>query len=1101
MLAMYKFLHNSSAVVFLLLLSGTLSGQAFSVTYTFANANNTGPGTGRTDPTPVPVVSGLTFGSFTAQAPVGNPFNLSAGPNASGRFSFTGWPTGATAGSDVFTGSISTEQYYEVTIMPQANIRLTLDSINFTVQRSTTGIRQYSVRSNIDNFATNLPASIVPSNLALQVAGDNIFQITEANTLATDGSKLTLTNTSGITSSVTFRIYGFNARASGGTFSIDNVRFSGSVISVEGSPVLTLDTNSVSFSPTNVNTLSPAKTFTVLGENLSTPVTISTATPFSISDSQNGTYVTSLDIAAADVMTAKTIYVKFNPVALTSYSGTLNATAGIASKNIALTGVGINPVNLSFNFNSCTSNGDPGTGFVSYNVTGVQKWVCSAFGNNGSNGVSMNGFSGVALDNEDWLISPALLIGSLNLPVLSFYSRGEFAGPPLQVLISTDYDGSSSPNTGTWTDLQGNFPALTNTWTLTDGINLTSFKSFPKIYIAFKYLSSAELGAARWTLDDINIIDRTKLLSVSPATLSFGEISAGNNSPGQAISFQAIGYGDVTITPPAGYLLSSDNVTFANSIQVGSATAESGTQLYARFSPPSKALKIEGKINFNAAQLDSNYITLSGSSYPKAETFDAGAYNLSFFGSNSTNTPTPQKITTQINNITTVFQRLNLDVVGIEEVSSDSALGVLVSRLPNYASVLSARWSYSFNPPDPNFPPQKTGFIYNTNTMQLVESRDMFVGLYDSARNGTTHLLDNYPTGTPSSFWASGRLPFMATFKATIGSVTRLVRIIEIHAKSASDAGSYNRRVYDVKLLKDSLDAYYKNDYIILVGDFNDRLSGSINAGALSPYKIFVDDNVNYSGLTLPLDLAGKVSFITGTAMIDHIIASNEILNEYITSSSDIEDPRNYISGYNATTASDHLPVYSRFLFNQTLPVNLKDFSASLKNKIILIRWLTTAEFDNNRFIVERSGDGKHFNSIAALQGKGTGTGTMNYQSIDSFPLPGINYYRLTQVDVDGKIKLSNIVAVNVGVGATGTLRIYPNPVGSNLLISFQSDLSSDNAAQILSIDGQVLLRAKGNIREINQELNNNISRLKAGIYLFDISNSREHQSVRFVKQ
>ena len=1098
---MYKFLQNCSTVVFLILLAGSVSGQPFSVTYTFANTNNTAPGTGRTDPTPVPVVSGLSFGSFTAQAPAGNPFNLSAGPNASGRFSFTGWPTGATAGSDVFTGTISTDQYYEVTITPQVNIRLTLDSIDFTLQRSTTGIRQYSIRSSIDNFATNLPASIVPTNVALQVVSDNIFQVTEANTVATDGSKLTLTNISGITSSVTFRIYGFNARSGGGTFSIDNVSFSGSVASVEGSPVLTLDTNAISFSPTNINTLSPAKTFTVLGKNLSAPVTISTTSPFSISDAQNGTYVTSLDVAAADVMTTKTIYVKFNPVALTSYSVTLNATAGIASKNILLTGVGIDPMNLSFNFNSCTSGGDPGTGFVSYNVSGAQKWACSAFGNNGSNGVAMNGFSGVALDNEDWLISPALLINSLNLPVLSFYSRGEFTGPSLQVLISTDYDGSSNPNTGTWTDLQANFPALTNTWTLTDGINLTSFKSFPKIYIAFKYISSAELGAARWTLDDVNIIDRTKLLSVSPATLNFGEISAGNNSTGQTISFQAIGYGAVTVTAPAGYLLSTDNITFAGSVQLNSATAESGTQLYARFSPASKALKVEGKINFNATGLDSNYITLSGSSYPKAETFDAGAYNLSFFGSNSTNNPTPQKITTQINNITTVFQRLNLDVVGIEEVSSDSALGVLVSRLPNYATVLSTRWSYSFNPPDPNFPPQKTGFIYNTTTMQLIDSRDMFVGLYDSARTGTTHVLDNYPTGTPSSFWASGRLPFMATFKATIGGVTKLIRLIEIHAKSASDAASYNRRVYDVKVLKDSLDAYYKNDYIILVGDYNDRLSGSINAGAQSPYKIFIDDNANYTGLTLPLDLAGRVSFITGTAMIDHIIASNELINEYITASSDIEDPRNYISGYNATTASDHLPVYSRFLFNQILPVNLKDFSALLKDKIVLIKWLTTAEFNNSGFIVEKSGDGKHFNSIAVVQGKGTGSGTINYQSIDSFPLPGINYYRLTQLDVDGKTKLSNIVAVNVGIAANGTLRIYPNPVGSNLLVSFQSTLSSDNAAQILSIDGKVILQAKGSIREINQELNNNISRLKAGIYLFNISNSREHQSVRFVKK
>ncbi len=63
----------------------------------------------------------------------------------------------------------------------------------------------------------------------------------------------------------------------------------------------------------------------------------------------------------------------------------------------------------------------------------------------------MNGFvsgSG-AQTNEAWLISPALhLSGIVNMPVLSFYSRGEFTGPVLQLShVSTDYDGVSSPAT------------------------------------------------------------------------------------------------------------------------------------------------------------------------------------------------------------------------------------------------------------------------------------------------------------------------------------------------------------------------------------------------------------------------------------------------------------------------------------------------------------------------------------------------------------------------------------------------------------------------------------------------------------------------------
>ncbi len=1087
-------------VAVLFLLSDYVSGQAFSATYLFGSAGTT---TGRTDPTPAPVIPGVTLGSFIAVAPTGNPNNLGANPNAAQRFSFQGWPTGATNGSDIFTGSINTGQYYEVTVAPQLNMQLTLDSINFALQRSGSGVRQYAVRSSADNYATNLPASIAltsPPVTALQVVANDVFQVTDATTTAVDGSKITISGIINVTGPVTYRFYAWNAEAAGGTFSIDNVRFSGSATLIPGSPVLTLSTAAVNFPATNLNS-SAALSFTVQGENLSVPVELVVTAPYAISETENGTYDTSLSIDANDVSTPKPFYIRFTPTAIGPANGAVTVSSGSsAPRTITLTGEGVDPLNLVFNFNNCTSTGAPGSGFVSYSVSGAQKWACSGFGN-GSNGVDVNGFSAAALDNEDWLISPALHVSALNLPVLSFYSRGEFAGPSLHLLISTDYDGTGNPVDFTWTDLQANFPPLTNVWTFTDGINLTAFKSFPEVYVAFKYTSSAELGAARWTIDNVSVNDRTKLLSINPASLSFNEISAGNNSSGQPVSLQSVGYGDLNITAPAGYLLSLDNAAFAPSVQINSATAEAGATIYARFSPPSKALKFEGKLNFSGTGIDSNFITLTGSSFPRSETFDVGAYNLSFFGSNATNKPTPQKITTQITNISTVIQRLNLDVIGFEELSSDSALGVLISTLPNYASITSNRWSYSFEPPDPDFPAQKVGFIYNAATMELVDSRVMFVGLFDSVRNGTSTALNAYPTGTASSFWASGRLPFMATFRTTIGGVTKLIRLIDIHAKSASDAASYNRRAFDIKVLKDSLDAYYKNDNIVLVGDYNDRVIGSINVGAQSPYKIFVDDNGGYSALTLPLDQAGRVSFISGTAMIDHIIISNELAGDYIASSADIEDPRTCISGYNANTGSDHLAVYARFMLNeQVLPVTVTRFNAQTKDRVVVVSWATSMELNNRRFIIERSADGRNFIPISTVKGAGNSNNTVNYQLVDSLPLPGTSFYRLTQEDYDGKLTLSDVVSINRTIPSTNKLLIYPNPVGTNITFHFTST-STVLDAQVVTIDGIVLLQATGNVAEINQKVNQQIGKLKAGTYIFKIGNADGHQSARFIKQ
>ena len=59
--------------------------------------------------------------------------------------------------------------------------------------------------------------------------------------------------------------------------------------------------------------------------------------------------------------------------------------------------------------------------------------------------------------------------------------------------------------------------------------------------------------------------------------------------------------------------------------------------------------------------------------------------------------------------------------------------------------------------------------------------------------------------------------------------------------------------------------------------------------------------------------------------MIDHITISDDLKNDYISNSTDIEDARTYIANYNSVTASDHLPVMRRFQFCKiTRPSNIK---------------------------------------------------------------------------------------------------------------------------------------------------------------------------------
>jgi hypothetical protein len=808
----------------------------------------------------------------------------------------------------------------------------TSGKINFTLDFNLQSLDASSPRITtwrVDyGFGINPSSFVVPTTTGILTTGGNTFS---NNPIHVDFGN-TLDDQSGV---ITVRVVTVTPTSGSGNRASTGIDDFTLIWEDPTAKTFSLDATAINFPLTNIGNSTISSYKIVSQTNLDQPIDIVATTPYTVS-ADNVNFVSNLSVAPGDAFD-KSIYVKFEPVAAGVFPGTITHTSnGAGSKIINLSGEAVDPDALTFNFNTCSVSNIPGAGFLSINRTGAQKWKCSQFGRNGTNGADVNGFAnGAAQTNDAWLISPALNLNNIvNLAVLSFYSRGEFNGPKLQLYVSTTYDGTSVPDPADWTELNGNFPTppgtATTTWTFSDNIDLSAYKAAQTVYMAFRYTSTASpASAARWSVDDIAITDQSTLLTVSPIQLNFGEVSVGTNSPGQPVSLTAIGSNDLTVTPPAGYQISTDNSSFTTDpIVIGQSVAAAGTTFYVRFSPVAKALKVEGNINVTATGLDKNVVALTGSSFPKSETFDVACYNISFFGAGSNNDFTPEQRATQVANISTVMQHLNMDVIGIEEMSNDAALGQLVANLPGYDSVVSKRWSYSFEPPDPTFPPQKIGFIYNTATMTLSSEeppRVMFESLYDSARsNLPNHRLTDYPTGNPSSFWASGRLPFMATFNATIDGVTQKIRIVVIHAKSGGDADGYIRRQYDVKLLKDSLDYYYPTDKVILIGDYNDRMVTSIFAGHPSSYLPYVNDNINYNILTYPLDQAGRTSFPSSNGLIDHVTITNELNNEYISNSTDIEDPRTYIANYNSVTASDHLPVYSRFQFCKlTCPANI----------------------------------------------------------------------------------------------------------------------------------------------------------------------------------
>ncbi|WP_406844362.1 choice-of-anchor J domain-containing protein [Flavobacterium soyae] len=769
----------------------------------------------------------------------------------------------------------------------------------------------------------------------------------------TDASQESVKSFTGLSLSTSYSVFSVSEDPYGNIQSAVN-RIDAATSSV-ALPSLTTTVASLNLGFSETNFDSDIFTYQIQGSNLTDDVILTSTANFTISK-DNSTFASSLTFAAADFASnaAPTVYVKFTPNAISSFTGEItHESNGAATKIVTLTGVGINPYVQGFNDPNVLSN----SGWTQYNAAGtVNKWSPTTVArnvNSGTGAVLMNGYSDSGA-SKDWLISPKLRLDTFGqFALLSFYSRKFYAGPGLKLLVSTDYDGKSNPETATWTELQGNFPTVTGTYTKSQYIKLNDYKT-SHTYLAWVYETTAggTNFAAEWSFDDAAITNEAGYVASNPV-LDFGDTAPNTVSASQSFVFNAEGYDDITITAPASFELSLDNVTFQSSLTVSSADAAAGKTLYVRFAPTTKQLSISGSLTVTGTSLNKQIGLLTGSSLPKTDTFDVVTYNLEFFGSDVKGTdgvefgPTDDAL--QIENVAKVMNKLNADVYVVQEVSDDPSIDALIQKIningKTFDKTTSTSWSYSFEAPDPNFPPQKLVVLYNTQTTTVKKTRVMFKEFYDEVRAGTK-TLPNYPGGNGSSFFSSGRLPYLVTIETNMGGFTKEINLIDLHARanSGSDISRYNMRKYDAQVLKDSLDAHYSNSNLIILGDYNDDVKASVITPNPSSYESFVTDTSNYNALTLGISQAGAYSFLSSGGFLDHIIISNELNDQYIPNSIAVYDPRNDIPGY-TTTTSDHGPVIARFELKQDV-LSTPDFGS--KNGFFVTAYPNPAVDDLN---------------------------------------------------------------------------------------------------------------------------------------------------------
>jgi hypothetical protein len=143
---------------------------------------------------------------------------------------------------------------------------------------------------------------------------------------------------------------------------------------------------------------------------------------------------------------------------------------------------------------------------------------------------------------------------------------------------------------------------------------------------------------------------------------------------------------------------------------------------------------------------------------------------------------------------------------------------------------------------------------------------------------------------------------------------------------------------------------------------------------------------------------------------------------------------------------------------DKTLPVDLLDFEAFCNNGSVLLQWHTSSEVNNDYFIVEKSFDGIHFETIAQVNGKGNSNTLQAYDLLDYNQGGNLSYYRLTQVDFDGKKESFKVITSTCGQKINPEFSIQ-NPVTHSMIIRTSEFLLEQVDLEIYDIHGERVLK------------------------------------------
>jgi hypothetical protein len=179
--------------------------------------------------------------------------------------------------------------------------------------------------------------------------------------------------------------------------------------------------------------------------------------------------------------------------------------------------------------------------------------------------------------------------------------------------------------------------------------------------------------------------------------------------------------------------------------------------------------------------------------------------------------------------------------------------------------------------------------------------------------------------------------------------------------------------------------------------------------------------------------------------------------------------------------------------YQALLPVVLTELTVSGKDGSNYLQWKTASEINSNYFVIQKSSNGKDFESIGTVAAAGNSSTLKTYSFTDYTPFSYINYYRIIIVDKDNSKEFSNIVQVKSANDKA--LDIVAAQVNGNNHTFNVTVASKQDQLVLLSVvdnEGRALFNERVKLTPGTNFYNRNIQHTARGIYHVRLQTAKE---------